>query len=198
MSSLNDYFKKNNIIPTEGYSQQVPGQIAFLRRMVSSPSIKRVMEIGFNGGHSAELFISSNPNVELVSFDIGHHDYLKHGKAFIDSKYPNRHTLIIGDSLQTVPEYSKKAKPFDIIFIDGGHDYPIAYGDIVNCRSLAHMHTIVIMDDTIKNKNWVRGWNYGPNRAWADCITNNIIEELGSDDCEPGRGHSWGRYITSL
>jgi hypothetical protein len=57
------------------------------------------------------------------------------------------------------------------------------------------MHTIVIMDDIIKNKNWIRGWNYGPNRAWADCITNNIIEELGSDDCEPGRGHSWGRYL---
>ena len=70
MSSLNDYFKKNNIIPTEGYSQQVPGQIAFLRRTVSSPSIKRVMEIGFNGGHSAELFLSSNLDVEVVSFDI--------------------------------------------------------------------------------------------------------------------------------
>jgi hypothetical protein len=87
MSSLNDYFKKNNIIPTEGYSQQVPGQNAFLRRMGSSPSVKRVMEIGFNGEHSAELFLSSNPNAEVVSFDIGHHDYLKHGKAFIDNKY---------------------------------------------------------------------------------------------------------------
>ena len=180
MGSLNEYFKNNNIIPTEGYSQQVPGQIAFLKRMVSPPFIKRVMEIGFNGGHSAELFLSSNPNVELVSFDIGHHDYLKHGKEFIDNKYPNRHTLIIGNSLQTVPEYSKTSKPFDIIFIDGGHDYPIAYGDIINCRSLAHIDTIVIMDDTMKNKSLLRGWNYGPNRAWADSITNKVVEEYGS------------------
>ena len=195
MGSLNEYFKNNNIIPTEGYSQQVPGQIAFLKRMVSSPSIKRVMEIGFNGGHSAELFLSSNPNVELVSFDIGHHDYLKHGKEFIDNKFPNRHTLIIGNSLQSVPEYSNTEKPFDVIFIDGGHDYPIAYGDILNCKNLAHTDTIVIMDDTIKNQNWLRGWNYGPNRAWADCITNKIIEEIGSEDYEPGRGHSWGRYL---
>ena len=195
MSSLNEYFKNNNIIPTEGYSQQVPGQTAFLKKMVSSPSIKRVMEIGFNGGHSAELFLSSNPNVELVSFDIGHHDYLKHGKEFIDKKFPNRHTLIIGNSLHSVPEYSNTEKTFDVIFIDGGHDYPIAYGDIVNCKNFAHIDTIVIMDDTIKNKNWLRGWNYGPNRAWADCITNKIIEEIGSEDCEPGRGHSWGRYL---
>ena len=195
MTSLNEYFKNNNIIPTEGYSQQVPGQIAFLSKMVSPPGIKRVMEIGFNGGHSAELFLSSNPNVELVSFDIGHHDYLKNGKEFIDNKYPNRHTLIIGNSLQTVPEYSKTAKPFDIIFIDGGHDYPIASGDICNCKRLAHIHTIVIMDDTIKNKSWQMGWNYGPTCAWADSITNKIVEEFGSEDCVPGRGHSWGRYL---
>jgi len=195
MSSLNEYFKIHNIVPTEGYSQQVPGQIEFLKRMVSSPSIKRVMEIGFNGGHSAELFLSSNPEVELVSFDIGHHDYLKRGKEFIDNTYPNRHTLIIGNSLQSVPDYSKTANPFDVIFIDGGHDYPIAYGDIVNCKSLAHTDTIVIMDDTIRNKNWLRGWNYGPNRAWTDSITNKVVEEIGSEDCEPGRGHSWGRYL---
>jgi predicted O-methyltransferase YrrM len=195
MPTLNEFFARHHIAPTEGYSQQVPGQIAFLQKMGSLPWVKRVMEIGFNAGHSAELFLSSNPIMELVSFDIGHHDYLKHGKEFIDKIYPNRHTLIIGNSLNTVPEYSKTAKPFDLIFIDGGHDYPIAYGDIMNCKKLAHKDTIVIMDDTMKTKNWLMGWNYGPNRAWSDCIANKVIVELGSEDCQPGRGHSWGHYL---
>lgn len=195
MSNLKEHFKKHNIIPTEGYSQEVPSQAAFLKTVVCSPFVKRVMEIGFNGGHSAELFLSSNPAINLVSFDICEHDYLKHGKQFIDKVYPDRHTLIIGNSLYSVPEYSKTEKPFDVIFIDGGHDYPVAYGDIINCKNLAHSDTLVIMDDTVKNKNWLMHWNHGPNRAWADCISNKVIQEIGSEDCEPGRGHSWGRYL---
>jgi hypothetical protein len=39
------------------------------------------------------------------------------------------------------------------------------------------------------------GWNYSPNRAWAGSINNQIVEEIGSEDCEPGRGHSWRHYL---
>tara|TARA_A100001015_G_scaffold294076_1_gene371435 strand:- start:10385 stop:10522 length:138 start_codon:yes stop_codon:yes gene_type:complete len=32
------------------------------------------MEIGFNEGHSAETFLSTNKNIKLVSFDIEEHN----------------------------------------------------------------------------------------------------------------------------
>lgn len=197
MSNLVDFYKKKNITVFEGYSQQIKGQADFLRNIVNDKSIHNVMEIGFNAGHSAELFLSSNPNINLVSFDIGSHEYVKLGKQFIDKTYPNRHTLIIGDSLNTVPEYFKKEnKKFDIIFIDGGHDYDIAKGDILNCRKLAHDKTIVIIDDTISNnKKWIQHWNIGPNRAWKEAKDSNIIKEIGSLDFSSGRGQNWGYYI---
>jgi hypothetical protein len=30
---------------------------------------------------------------------------MKHGKEYIDATYPGRHTLIVGDSTVTVPQY---------------------------------------------------------------------------------------------
>jgi hypothetical protein len=34
------------------------------------------MEIGFNGGHSAELFLKNNTDIHLTSFDVDVHSYL--------------------------------------------------------------------------------------------------------------------------
>lgn len=121
-----------------------------LVNLTNKPNIN-VMEIGFNAGHSAELFLQYNRSLNLVSFDIGQHDYVLTSKKYIDFSYPDRHTLILGDSTVTIPEYIKNNKDvkFDVIFIDGGHNYEIVKKDMENCFHLAHENTIVILDDTV-------------------------------------------------
>jgi predicted O-methyltransferase YrrM len=189
----------------EGYSQQVSQQVEDLNNIVKNinkPIVKNinehivnVMEIGFNAGHSAEILLS-NSNVKLTSFDLGRHHYVLSAKEYIDMHYPNRHTLILGDSTITIPNYIKNNKDtkFDFIFIDGGHDYAIAKADMENCYHLAHKDTIVALDDTIFTKGWEQDYTVGPTQTWLEHIQQNKIVELNRKDYAPGRGMSWGRY----
>ena len=180
----------------EGYSQQVPQQIQDLIALTNKPDIK-VMEIGFNAGHSAEIFLQNNKTLTLTSFDIGQLGYVKHAKEYIDTIYPNRHELIIGNSVTAVPAYSLKNKntKFDVIFIDGGHDYPIANADLNNCFSLAHKDTIVILDDTMFKKGWGAPHTIGPTRTWMEHIQKKTIIGYNKKDYSPGRGMVWGKYV---
>ena len=56
MSTLEKFYNEKKISNFEGFSQQVEEQTTFLKNIANNPSIKYVMEIGFNGGHSSELF----------------------------------------------------------------------------------------------------------------------------------------------
>jgi predicted O-methyltransferase YrrM len=195
--SLQDHYKKLGIVHFEGHCQGVPKQVELIKRLASQPNIVNVLEIGFNGGHSAEVFLSTNPNIKLISVDIGIHKYVQEGKKFIDSKYPKRHTLIIGDSRNAVPSYTAIANnmKFDLIFIDGGHQYEIAKEDIINCHKLAHKDTIVLMDDFVANTSWIANWNVGVDKAWNEAIADGIVVQTEQHDYSRGRGDAIGKYI---
>jgi predicted O-methyltransferase YrrM len=82
---------------------------------------------------------------------LGEHRSSRIAKKLIDERFPGRHTLICGDSRKTVPEF-KASNPdlrFDLVFIDGGHDYEVPKADLLNMRELASEGTAVILDDLI-------------------------------------------------
>lgn len=204
---LNDHYKQQKIVSFEGHSQLNKDETNFLRNIINEKSIQTILEIGFNGGHSSETFLSASKNTTVVSFDIGHHHYVQVGKRYLDNLYPGRHELILGNSLVTIPQYyynnvnpykrsiNHPCMEFDLVFIDGGHQYHEARGDLFNCKYLSHPDTIVIMDDTMKTSESIQSWNMGPNRAWQAGIDNGIVQPLGSIDFSPRHGLSWGRYI---
>jgi predicted O-methyltransferase YrrM len=116
-----------------------------------------------------------------------YHWFNEAGRNYIDSKYPGRFQLVKGDPLTTVPEFANKHADvnFDLIVIDGGHEYQVALQDIINMGYLARSDTILIMDDIC----------FEPvNRAWNECIKNGLIEEFERrTDC--GFGWARGRYL---
>lgn len=196
MMSINDFLYLNSAYNMgEGHSGQVPKQTDTLKELASNPSIKNVLEIGFNSGHSADTILDSNPNIKLVSFDIGTERNVILGKTYVDRKFPFRHCLIIGDSTKTVPEFLKDHPDFkfDLIFIDGGHTYDIATKDIMNCKELAHAETVVVMDDVVHDSNME--YCVGPTQAWKDAASKNVVTVTDTVKFKENRGMSWGKYV---
>ncbi len=195
--SLSEYFKSKGVFQFEGYSQEVPQQVIDLYNLTTGKT--RIMEIGFNGGHSSEIFLLNSKENTVTSFDLGYHRYVSIGKEYIDATYQGRHTLYLGNSKISIPTFIKNTKDdkFDLIFIDGGHEYDVAMSDLENCRHLAHENTIVIMDDTMYKEDWIKSWNIGPTKAWTEYLNNNMLIEIGRKDYCDGRGMSWGKYVFS-
>ena len=146
-------FQDAGVIATEGHCS--PNQMNFfLEWLTKHKEVKTIFEIGFNAGHSAFTFLSARPDIQVVSLDLGAHDYVTKGKALIDRTFPGRHTLIIGDSTMHLANGAPTIaliKPFspDLFFIDGGHDDPIPERDIFNCVAIAKPGSWFIIDDVI-------------------------------------------------
>jgi len=147
---MNDFITKQrtryNIIEGSIGLEQIDFIQTFCR---AHPDVRRVFEIGFNGGLSSAAFLSARPDIEVVSFDLGAWPYVADAKKLIDELFPGRHTLILGDSTVTVPQFDAVAtEPFDLGFVDGGHTTPVPDLDIANCLPLLRAHDgFVIVDD---------------------------------------------------
>jgi len=206
----------------EGGSFQIRAQVSRLRELVAKRKPTSIMEIGFNGGHSALLFLSiTPPDTKIVSFDLGEYAYVFAAKRYIDSVFPGRHTLVTGDSTTTIPNYeeqvahrlkNKETAPplkFDLIFIDGGHQDDIPLKDILNSQRLARDdRTIVAIDDICRNQERHAHYTVEPTKAWDQMVKTGVITEHGFDDyyeimtqnndngadgCK-ARGMAWGQY----
>lgn len=114
------------------------------------PNVVDVLEIGLNGGHSAEVFLQNCPNLErFVSIDINWHPYTEHAVEYLSAKYHQRFVFIAGDSIVKVPELAALCpeEKFDLIFIDGNHSYDYCLLDILNARALARSNALILIDD---------------------------------------------------
>jgi mannosyltransferase OCH1-like enzyme len=107
-------------------------------------NVKEVLEIGFNSGFSAVLLLNSNPNINLTCVDICIHSYSIPCYNKIKEFYGDRINLQIGSSVDVVP---KLPKLYDLIHIDGAHQYSIALEDIINSYYISSRKSILIMDD---------------------------------------------------
>jgi predicted O-methyltransferase YrrM len=107
-----------------------------------------ILEIGFNAGHSALLFLLANKHSKLICFDICEHSYTIKCFEYLKTIFEDRIELIQGDSTVTIPEYRKKNPyaMFDVFHLDGSHDLRIANLDFENGYDV--VKDVIIFDDT--------------------------------------------------
>lgn len=175
----------------EGYSS-VKQREEFAHDLQKLPHVKKILEIGFNGGHSAETFLNSSDCQKLVSFDISTHPYVRTGVEFMKKKFGDRFEFIQGDSQREIPRYAAThlGEKFDLIFIDGNHAFDSVVADIRNCKQLAHRETFLWFDD----------YNAEEPKSGVDfCVQEGLITILDSKDVVDSSGvRAWaiGRYQT--
>ena len=165
---------------TEGGVHEIPCQAETYKLLAAGR--KNILEIGFNTGASAAIFLEASPKSRVTSFDIGTHEYVDPHKMRIDAQYPGRHELILGDSASMIPQY-KRDNPdaiFDLILIDGDHTYPAPAIDLANCFLLADENTVVILDDVICAPAGAEEFQFytylvGPSMAWREAATEGFI-----------------------
>jgi len=91
-------------------------------KLAKSRSMSLIGEIGFNAGFSSHAFLRANAGARVISFDMGWHSYCGLAKKLLDRRFPGRHTLILGDSKQTLATFGENYPHlrFDLVLIDGG------------------------------------------------------------------------------
>ena len=144
MQTYIDRLRALDLQAVEGGSHDFQHQQALLGQIIEKSQPTRVLEIGFNTGFGAALFLSHGSKV--TSFDIGEHDYVTRCKEIVDDVFPGRHELVLGDSALTVPQYATD-ELFDLVFIDGKHSYRGCIVDLLNCIDHCKANALVVVDD---------------------------------------------------
>lgn len=113
-----------------------------------SKTAESILEIGFNAGHSALVFLLANSESVVYCVDICQHKYTKKCFDHLVSIFgPSRLKLFEGDSTQVVPSLCLEKSP-GLYHIDGCHYYHVAVDDMINCYNRAKNGDVFVLDDT--------------------------------------------------
>jgi len=190
--SITAYLHRLGFTQFEGNTGLCPAKIELLTALAKNA--KTAIEVGFNCGHSADTLLRANPELSLMSIDIGAHEYVRPASNYINFLHPGRHRLIIGDSTEVFPTLAKAVnQKMDLIFIDGGHAYEIAKSDLESALAMSHADTIIVMDDTIYFPNWEKDYSKGPTTVWMEAVANGFIKDDVRLTMDQWNGISYGR-----
>jgi predicted O-methyltransferase YrrM len=155
-SGLDRFFRQQGYHLNPAGNANVEGYITakqremFIEELKKHPHIHKIAEVGFNAGHTSEIFLEFVLDSHVVSFDINSLHYTLTGVEFLKTQFQDRFQFIEGDSQYTVPSFFKTHpdQKFDLIYIDGCHLLDACINDILNFKPFADENTVLWVDDT--------------------------------------------------
>jgi predicted O-methyltransferase YrrM len=139
-SYLHDAWDKNYAVHT--YEKQE----ALFEICQKLPIDAKVLEIGVFDGSSALLMLMAHPTIHIIGIDICENDYPETAVAVLNRQFANRYTLVRGSSGEEINRLPAGSR-FDLVHIDGDHNYEGINSDILNVRNFVDDKTIVVLDD---------------------------------------------------
>ena len=106
----------------------------------------RLLEIGFNAGHSALLALTANKHLSYTAIDIGKYAYTHAAFRVLKAHFGNRVHLYCGDSRDLLPPVSVGA--YDLLHIDGGHGAEVSHADLTSMIKIADVNSVILFDDS--------------------------------------------------
>ena len=120
---LDKYLRFNKVGTLEGHMGVDRGKGELLRMVVKSKQPVCVAQTGLCSGHSASCILDACKQATLISFEIKQNDLSKCACSYISEKFPGRHSVVYGNSQETLPKFIADRLPLerynDLAFIDG-------------------------------------------------------------------------------
>jgi len=147
-------------------------QASFFYDLAKSLRPQQVCEIGFNGGHSAAIFLAAmGGKGRLTAFDFGEWAYSQTAISYVETLYPEgRLEFVKGNSAVTVPDWTQKnGRICDLFSVDGDHVYEGVKVDIKNAIKATRPGGTIILDDMNPASD------AGTRRAFDDAVKAGLL-----------------------
>lgn len=146
----------------EGNISWFPNRMDLLKRIITETKPTKLIEIGFNMGHSAKLTIDSILSIDdpeyqqqekiFYIFDICKEEYVKPNFAILNEFYKNEKIKIIfieGNSKDTLDRTLSEhnISNLDFVNIDGEHTEEAVISDILSVKDRMKLNGTIYIDD---------------------------------------------------
>lgn len=135
--------EKFELLPTSSEGSLSIDQLDIIEEVSNIVRPGMMLEIGFNIGKSAVMWLESSSTFLFSIDDCGHLE-TEEAVEIVKEWYPDRFYFIECDSLLVYPKL--KGKTFNLAFIDGGHEMPYPISDLFMCHALGIEY--ILIDDT--------------------------------------------------
>jgi predicted O-methyltransferase YrrM len=120
----------------------------YISNLTHAPS---VLEIGVDTGISyltlANFLSRTRENFLLLGVDILIKENVQIVRSNLDLTEKQQAHLIQNNSLEILPALVKNNIKFDVILLDGDHNYHTVINEMSSIKHLTHDHTLIVIDD---------------------------------------------------